>query len=76
MNDESCGTCKHFDSGMEVGYGVCRRYAPRPLSLKESDNDPLLRATWPKVHSGEYCGEFEVPPSGAVRSLTAEHRVR
>lgn len=46
--------------GRKVGYGLCRRYAPKPGTGMNGngaahDQDSL----WPKVASDEWCGEWQ-----------------
>ena len=52
-----CPRCHYFKlrerapDGIERG--ICRRYAPRP-GTENANPD----ASWPAVHSGDWCGEF------------------
>lgn len=56
-----CENCRFFwdlraaDDGDDSG--LCRRNAPQAVTSEEEDNGPW--ATWPKVHSGDWCGEHE-----------------
>ena len=51
--------CKHcrFCELSEANSGLCRRYAPRPRRELQEDGD-IPAAEWPRVYSGDWCGEF------------------
>jgi len=54
---ESCGTCRFFRAHVGVpDVGVCRRFAPRPLS---GYTESVVCARWPAVYADEWCGEHE-----------------
>ena len=57
-NPHHCPRCTYFrlreraaDTGIERG--ICRRHAPRPGVENANPN-----ASWPAVHSGDWCGEY------------------
>lgn len=57
-----CPTChyyefSHLNSGdASLQYGFCRRYAPRPNAY--AGQTAALEYWWPRVHSGDWCGEY------------------
>ena len=61
-NDE-CQNCT-FYSHWGDGHGLCKRYAPMPMLLKDkrSELDPSdysFFAYWPLVPANDGCGEFQ-----------------
>lgn len=63
---DGCYCCKFWKaiSGATwFGFGFCRRYAPRPVSLgglSDVSYDPEhIMGEWPKTAGEDYCGEFE-----------------
>lgn len=70
-----CCECRHWSSGHEGYFGACRRRAPKPFRLVESqlevaERDELLGMSrerdsyrwmlWPETGEDESCGEFEL----------------
>ncbi len=44
--------------------GLCKRYAPRPLTPKigaadTADSEPRWDTFWPRVASDDWCGEWD-----------------
>lgn len=63
--DNECASCFYFtNDGRDDGSGLCRRYAPRPISddLVKLGNHPI---TWPEVEVDDWCGEFKAPAKGS-----------
>ena len=46
----------------KVQIGLCRRYAPRPLTPEPSEvggAEPRWDTFWPRVASDDWCGEWD-----------------
>lgn len=69
---KGCRNCTNWDSfdehldridpatsGQKVQIGLCKRYAPQPLT-HEAGNAiaTTLESTWPRVPSDSWCGEW------------------
>jgi len=59
-----CGTCGFFDKHHaeedKYAHGECRRHAPVPFLVAQSDDIvPRPMAIWPQVHELDGCGEYE-----------------
>ena len=57
-----CPRCTYFDrlgesapDAQGIWRGLCRRYAPRAGLLGPEE---FKFASWPQVHSGDWCGEY------------------
>lgn len=61
-----CATCRHWavrdGSASKLtssAAGVCRRYAPRPMTVCLNGNDaPKYEAVFPTTYAAEGCGEW------------------
>jgi hypothetical protein len=62
-----CSNCRFFNTDDRVG-GECRRYAPKPITIVETENqhdNALLfwptyaQPVWPFVSEEDSCGEFQ-----------------
>lgn len=57
-----CTRCHFFEfsyrhqTDASMRYGFCRRYALRPNAY--AGQRAPLEYWWPRVHSGDWCGEF------------------
>ena len=69
MIEAECRECK-FWQRMGVSFGLCRRYAPRPiLHMADPDWDELEEGiidwhvpSYPVVYADSFCGEFAQKP--------------
>ena len=59
---ESCGNCWYYGMSMNV----CRRRSPVP----HQEPGQLMGAAWPRVHSGQWCGEWRPIGFDAAPALT------
>ncbi len=71
---QNCGTCRFLQPLDEIKgrpfNGLCRRYAPRPVSIlprdmptdEESKDGGFPQADWPKVSACDWCGEYAALP--------------
>ena len=49
-------------AGQKARLGVCRRYAPRPGSIRPADavdGGQGQQSPWPRAASDDWCGEWE-----------------
>lgn len=66
---KGCRSCTHWQAtderleredpataGQKVQIGLCRRFAPRPLTTQTA---VAAEASWPRVASDDWCGEWE-----------------
>ena len=61
---KSCETCMYFEETPDSS-GLCRRHPPVLFELDEA-----LGSTWPRVKSGDWCGEYE-DANGIAHSMSA-----
>lgn len=63
----TCKKCQYFKitdgNHMDGDTGSCRRYAPRTIQVTRVSmrgTEPEIWHGWPKVLSGDFCGEFKL----------------
>lgn len=60
-----CATCRFWDRHMkkdkELGFGECRRYAPRPVIEKLKGELKVVEqwSSWLSTADSDWCGEWE-----------------
>jgi hypothetical protein len=64
---EAMGYCKDClfwdwfytnDKQPHESYGLCRRYAPRPMTQSKPPCDGERNVEWPNTLDNEFCGEY------------------
>lgn len=53
-----CGDCMFFQKS-DGELGECRRYAPRPVNLRQDiDTADDVFFVWPATNEDDWCGEY------------------
>jgi hypothetical protein len=61
-DEVSCRTCRHyqrFSDRLRDEHANCLRHAPRPVTSESEDDALILYPSWPLVHRGDICGEWQ-----------------
>jgi len=71
MTDLSCKNCIYWEKFDIHDYGICRRYAPQPLTNKHINyGDPGCErypaVSWPVTSASDWCSEGKEPKYGSV----------
>ena len=71
--DQTCENCRFFSPNYKQSGGDCRRYAPKPTNVMDSDEHHRAYTYWPEMSPDDWCGEFQwhpakkpPPPSGTT----------
>ncbi len=70
---DTCGTCKFWRPSVDGSdIGECRRLAPTTITIgwdrEEFDGDQnRRRSVWPDTLTGDWCGDYGMPPPAGVQ---------
>lgn len=69
----TCKQCKHWaaSAAASAARGICRRYAPRPLTT----HAPAAATQWPETAATDTCGDFAKSEAKAPKSVASAPKV-
>jgi hypothetical protein len=60
--DQTCENCRFFSLNYDERSGDCRRYAPRPRNVLDSEKHHVVDTYFVQMGLDDWCGEFQPHP--------------
>lgn len=55
-----CADCKWWRRRKPTESGLCSRYAPRPITVREGQEVEAPAVLWPTTYHDDGCGDFHI----------------